>query len=258
ALATYVSIFSVVFLALFLAALFLAAFFLAAGFAIRSSLTGLPGPDRERRIIPCSSIKVYQTDCSSRFPARAGIVSARRQHPCQPVQLFAELLVGLLGLGVEVASPSELLEARGELQGAVGCEIAGGASQGVRCRLQRGTVAPGDGVTHLIPQPRGVGDEKMPEILAADAASVLPGRLRPGIWREVGFPITGPCEALDQLDQLLGPDRLGEIGVHSRREAALAVSLEGMGGQGDDRDVGAGRLFPGADRGGRLEAVHLR
>src|SRR6185436_7501244 len=107
ALATYVSIFSVVFLALFLAALFL-----AAGFAIRSSLTGLPGPDRERRIIPCSSIKVYQTDCSSRFPARAGIVSARRQHPCQPVQLFAELLVGLLGLGVEVASPSELLEAR--------------------------------------------------------------------------------------------------------------------------------------------------
>src|SRR6185436_10702434 len=124
ALATYVSIFSVVFLALFLAALFLAAFFLAAGFAIRSSLTGLPGPDRERRIIPCSSIKVYQTDCSSRFPARAGIVSARRQHPCQPVQLFAELLVGLLGLGVEVASPSELLEARGELQGAVGCEIA--------------------------------------------------------------------------------------------------------------------------------------
>ena len=41
------------------------------------------------------------------------------------------------------------------------------------------------------------------------------------------------------------------------RQAALAVALHGVGRQGDDRDVPAGRRSRRADGGGRLEAVHL-
>ena len=41
-------------------------------------------------------------------------------------------------------------------------------------------------------------------------------------------------------------------------EAAFAVALQGVGGHGDDRGMGAGGRLAGADGGGRLEAVHLR
>src|SRR6185436_16620012 len=161
-----------------------------------------------------------------------------------------------------VAGAPELLEARGQLEGAVGCEVAGRAAQGVRRSLQRRAVAPRDGFTHLIAEPRGVGDEKVSELPAVDAASVPPGGLRPRnrletrlrTWLEMRSSRTRfRRETFDQLDQLLGPDRLGEIAVHPHREAALTVSLEGMSRQGDDRNVSARRPFPGANLGGRLE-----
>ena len=54
-------------------------------------------------------------------------------------------------------------------------------------------------------------------------------------------------EALEDFEELLGPDRLGDVGVHARLEAALAVALHGVGGHGDDRDV-ARRSPPRAAR----------
>ena len=68
----------------------------------------------------------------------------------------------------------------------------------------------------------------------------------------------GHGQALQDLEELLGPERLGDVAVHARRQAAFPVALQGVGGHGDDRGMGAGARLAGPDRGGRLEPVHLR
>src|SRR6187399_882730 len=72
-------------------------------------------------------------------------------------------------------------------------------------------------------------------------------------------PVGGAEQLVDQLEQQLPAERLGEVGVHARLEAALAVADHGVRGDGDDRRMRPTlRVLEGADRGDRLEAVHLR
>ena len=61
----------------------------------------------------------------------------------------------------------------------------------------------------------------------------------------------------DGLEQVAGADRLGDVAVHPGLEALLAVALHGVGGQGDDGQMQAGRLFLEADRLRRLEAAQF-
>ena len=63
----------------------------------------------------------------------------------------------------------------------------------------------------------------------------------------------------DGCVQFVRLDRLGDVAVHAGRQAALAVALHGVGGHGDDRAcAGPSPASRRADRGRRLEAVHLR
>ncbi len=52
-------------------------------------------------------------------------------------------------------------------------------------------------------------------------------------------------------------DRLGDIAVHARLQAALPIALDGVGSHRDDRDVPACPPLSLADAGRRLEAIHL-
>ena len=80
--------------------------------------------------------------------------------------------------------------------------------------------------------------------------------------RDGGLPSAGGSLAVrlaafvislfDDFEQFLGVDRLGQIGVHSRRQTFVAVLLHGMGGDGHDRNVGFAGVRHGADGLGRL------
>ena len=63
--------------------------------------------------------------------------------------------------------------------------------------------------------------------------------------------------ALERGDQLLHPDRLRHVVVHSRRHAQLAIALHGVGRHGDDPRATHVGPAP-VDLAGGLEAVHLR
>ena len=57
----------------------------------------------------------------------------------------------------------------------------------------------------------------------------------------------------------LGRDRFGNVIVHARLETALAVALHGVGGHGDDGDLGIGDCGSARTNGrGGLETVHDR
>jgi hypothetical protein len=59
----------------------------------------------------------------------------------------------------------------------------------------------------------------------------------------------------DGLDQALHDDGLGDMVVHAGIDAALAFLRHGMGGHGDDGQVGKAGI--GTDPVGGLKAVHL-
>ena len=61
----------------------------------------------------------------------------------------------------------------------------------------------------------------------------------------------------DGLEQLLGADRLGDIGVHAGLQAAFAVAFHGVRGDRHDGDVVPGLLLAGADGGRGIVAVQL-
>ena len=50
---------------------------------------------------------------------------------------------------------------------------------------------------------------------------------------------TVPAQAVEQFEELLRPQRLGDVGVHAGLQATFPVALEGVGGHGDDRGMGA-------------------
>jgi hypothetical protein len=65
-------------------------------------------------------------------------------------------------------------------------------------------------------------------------------------------------KVLQQFDQLSRSNRLGDVVIHPRGQAALAVALHGMGGHSDNRQALACVSFSDPDGGGRLESVHFR
>src|SRR5947209_5385795 len=60
----------------------------------------------------------------------------------------------------------------------------------------------------------------------------------------------------DELHQLVGFDRLGQVVGRARLDALLAIFLERLGGDGDDRQRLVRRVLPDGAHG--LVAVHLR
>ena len=62
----------------------------------------------------------------------------------------------------------------------------------------------------------------------------------------------------DRCHQHADPDRLGDIIVHARGQAALAVVGQGVGGHGHDGDMPAPALLLLANPPRGLKAVHLR
>jgi hypothetical protein len=50
----------------------------------------------------------------------------------------------------------------------------------------------------------------------------------------------------------------GDVAVHARLQATLAIALHGVGGHGDYRNVFAGVLLPCANGGRGFQPVHFR
>lgn len=63
------------------------------------------------------------------------------------------------------------------------------------------------------------------------------------------------CEYLVELDRV---DWLGNVSVHSRREASFFVAFHGVRGERDDGLMPVRGAFKPANRGGGFEPVHLR
>ena len=80
-----------------------------------------------------------------------------------------------------------------------------------------------------------------------------PGRLR--IGRAAGF-LRLEAESLDRIEQRCRVDRLDQIAVHSRAQAALAVPGHGMGGQRDDRHASPAAPLRLANCAGGIDSVH--
>ena len=82
-------------------------------------------------------------------------------------------------------------------------------------------------------------------------AATRPWRAWPGLW----------APAHEHRLEVLDGHRLGEIVIHAGRPTFLGLTLEGMGGHGDDGRPACSRalrpLAP-ADRGSGGIAVHLR
>src|ERR1700687_2729332 len=66
-----------------------------------------------------------------------------------------------------------------------------------------------------------------------------------------------PSNRTQQFIQLLRLDRLREVPVHPRGEAALAVALHCMRGESVDRDAGAAPFLVFPDYGGRFKTAEL-
>jgi hypothetical protein len=65
-------------------------------------------------------------------------------------------------------------------------------------------------------------------------------------------------DALDDLDQAIGAQRLAHIVVHAGREVPLAVAAQRVRGQRHDREADAAGPLAGAKGGRGLEPVHVR
>ena len=72
----------------------------------------------------------------------------------------------------------------------------------------------------------------------------LDAGLRQTLVRQLGEPRLR-AQRLDQSQQFLGVDRLGDVPVHARRQAAFPVAAHGRGGQSDDRQVRLRQSFRG-------------
>ena len=111
----------------------------------------------------------------------------------------------------------------------------------------------------------GTSDEQPP--VSAGRTRQAGGRVEAGRRNQGGIEPAkrrreldpGGNEAVDGREEGRDLERLGDVPVHPGFEAALAVALHGVGRHGDDRDVLTARgPLALADRGGGLEAVHLR
>src|ERR1700722_19870114 len=71
------------------------------------------------------------------------------------------------------------------------------------------------------------------------------------------FSLRGVRELFQDFDQLRGRNRLREVAVHSRSQAALPVTLHGVCRHSDNRQMVTGVSFSSPDDGGGLESVHL-
>src|SRR6185295_6999652 len=74
----------------------------------------------------------------------------------------------------------------------------------------------------------------------------------------VAMSLSGGEMTLDDLEELVRLNRLRQIRVHPRRQAAQVVALHRMGGHGDDREMKPGDVFPFANDRRAVEAAHLR
>ena len=78
---------------------------------------------------------------------------------------------------------------------------------------------------------------------------------RPGRRRTFGEVVRRGL-ALDDVEELIGLDRLGDVPVHARGQAAIAVTVHGMGRHGDDRDPPPRLRLAEPDGGRGLHPVH--
>ena len=159
------------------------------------------------------------------------------------------------------------LQSPGRLEGLRGPEVAHRPLEGVRRLLEPRGIPPGEGLADLRHALRAFVEEEPHQLLHQLHVPVhaIQGRVPiedRGLGRRSVPPRRlgdgGRGQVLQGLEELLGPERLGDVAVHARRQAAFPVPLHGVGGHGDDRGMDAGARLAGPDRGGRLEPVHLR
>ena len=100
---------------------------------------------------------------------------------------------------------------------------------------------------YLSQQPRVAAD------LLEQGRRMSPGRLRIGICARL---LRLEAESLDRIEQRRRVNRLDQIAVHSRVQAALAVPGHGMRGQRDDWQASPAAPFGLANRAGGVDPVH--
>ena len=149
-------------------------------------------------------------------------------------------------------------------------EVRGGPGEGVGRAVSAPESSPRSIAARVSASSRGQSSRKRPRTSRRKSSSPpvaarASARSKAGLGRGAGLAAgdvgdagrAGRDQAPRSSRRGPGADRLGDVAVEAGGQAALAVPLHGVGGQGDDREVRPRAPLGLPDRGGRLEAVHL-